>query len=59
MKKVIAVSGDIMYDDLGIEKEMLNEIQNEVSTVQTDYVTVSPLAFYYDLAFSSVLFCLQ
>ncbi|XP_052757506.1 putative fatty acyl-CoA reductase CG5065 isoform X2 [Galleria mellonella] len=33
MKKLIPVSGDILYDNLGIEKKMLNELYNEVSVI--------------------------
>lgn len=33
MKKVIAVSGDILYDNLGIEQNQLKEICDEVSIV--------------------------
>ncbi|XP_075969740.1 putative fatty acyl-CoA reductase CG5065 [Anticarsia gemmatalis] len=33
MKKLIPVTGDIMYDELGIDKTQLNELYNEVSIV--------------------------
>ncbi|XP_037295574.1 putative fatty acyl-CoA reductase CG5065 isoform X2 [Manduca sexta] len=33
MKKVVAVTGDLLYDDLGIDKHQLKEIYDEVSIV--------------------------
>lgn len=39
MKKVIPVSGDIMYDNLGIGNDQLEEIYNEVIIIVIIYST--------------------
>lgn len=37
MKKLIPVTGDIMYDELGIEKPQLDKLYNEVSIAIISY----------------------